>query len=349
MTRAGRPRLLDRLASPGFTLVLFLAAAAFCAVGTLVPQGRPPGEYLAARGRMAGPWIIALGLDHWFQSLPFAVFLSLFLAAVLLCLLRRGRAYLRLSMRAGVSLAGVRGWSFIVLHLGLVLTFGAGALSSVTGYIGTANIRVGEVEDVFYNWRSARDEKLPFAVRVASARPEYYPARLRLGIRDKSGREIGLWEAVEGVPLAVPPLGATVTPRRFDAERVRLELEVRPDGPGEGKTVAVSSASGNAAAVGDREVVLVGWRRSLRMVSSDIEIWEGGRPAASSRVSVNHPFSHGGYRIYQRDLGADESGRPYAGYQVVREPGLPLVWLGFVAVLLGAAGFAAARMVPRSH
>jgi hypothetical protein len=348
MTRAGRPRLLDRLASPGFSLALFLAATVFCGLGTLVPQGRAPEEYLTAWGRIKGSWIIGLGLDHWFRSPPFASFLVLFLATVLLCLLRRGSAYLTTARRGNGPRAKVRGWSFLVLHLGLLLAFGAGALASATGYIGTANIRVGESEDVFYNWRSARDEKLPFTVRVASARSEYYPARIRLGVREKSGRKIGLWEAVEGVPLALPAVGGTVTPRGFDPEGGRLKIDVRPDGLGEGRTLVITAAGGNAAALGDLELVLVGYRRSLRMVASDIEIWEGGRLAASSRVAVNRPLAYRGYRIYQRDLGTDESGRSYAGFQAVREPGLPMVWLGFIAILLGVAGFAAVRTVLRN-
>jgi len=60
----------------------------------------------------------------------------------------------------------------------------------------------------------------------------------------------------------------------------------------------------------------------------------------SGAVAVNRPLFWRGLRLYHTATTVDPaSGRPYAGIQIVRDQGLPLIYLGFLLLVLGAGLF----------
>jgi len=75
-----------------------------------------------------------------------------------------------------------------------------------------------------------------------------------------------------------------------------------------------------------------------------VTITEPGKPPYVANVRVNHPAFVQGYHIYQLSWGqsADRLGRPvvYTVLQFIRDPGLPLVYAGFVALFAGVLLFA---------
>jgi len=107
--------------------------------------------------------------------------------------------------------------------------------------------------------------------------------------------------------------------------RVRLPsgrtVDVRP-----GKPVRYSR---------DRFLVLApGKGETVRDYLSTVTVLEEGRPVRERQlVEVNSPLSHGGFSIYQADYRPEDP--TYSGFQVVRDPGLYVVYLGFAANLLG--------------
>lgn len=332
------------LSSFGLAVAVMLCAAFFSAVGTIVPQGRDLAGYRELYGPAAARLITYLHLDNWFHSPVFVGFLALFAAHVLYCLLRRAPSYLKRSLSGSVR-DGTRPFGFLMLHAGLLVVLGAGGFTSWTGYIGTANIYVGDKTDLFYDWKLQSEERLPFSVEVISPEPEFYPVRARIGIRDTGGRIYGLWETAEGRSFEVPPLDLVVRTAAIDVERGTFTIEARIGDRIEKLVTPFAPGMPNSARFGDFEVVLVAWRRDLKMVGSRIRVQDGGRTAAEGMISINSPMRYGDYRIYQRDLGSDPYVNPYSGYQVVREPGLPMVWAGCVIVLLGLAASVTGRFI----
>lgn len=82
----------------------------------------------------------------------------------------------------------------------------------------------------------------------------------------------------------------------------------------------------------------------VREYRSRVTISEPGRPPYVANVRVNHPVYVRGYHIYQMSWGqsTDMAGRPvvYTVLQFIRDPGLPVVYGGFVALLAGLLLFA---------
>jgi len=76
-----------------------------------------------------------------------------------------------------------------------------------------------------------------------------------------------------------------------------------------------------------------------REYRSHITILETGKEPRVEHVRVNHPVYSHGYHIYQMSWGesTDNFGRPvtYTVLQFIRDPGLPIVYTGFVILVIG--------------
>jgi hypothetical protein len=84
-----------------------------------------------------------------------------------------------------------------------------------------------------------------------------------------------------------------------------------------------------------RAAVLVFERRSddIKEFASRVTVLEGGQPVAEQIVRVNEPLSHAGFMFYQSNYRPEEP--DYSGFLVVKDPGLTVVWIGFVMLCLG--------------
>jgi len=82
----------------------------------------------------------------------------------------------------------------------------------------------------------------------------------------------------------------------------------------------------------------------VREYRSRVTITEPGQEPYVMNVRVNHPVKVQDYLIYQMSWGqsTDSSGRPvtYTVLQFIRDPGLPVVYGGFVVLLAGLLLFA---------
>lgn len=68
---------------------------------------------------------------------------------------------------------------------------------------------------------------------------------------------------------------------------------------------------------------------------STLTIIEKGKDILTKTIEVNHPLSYKGVWFYQSSYGTDYHGMDYSGIKVVKDPGVFVVFLGFVLLILG--------------
>lgn len=90
------------IASMRFAIILLIAVAAVCVIGSLVPQGEQFAQYRDSYSERTAAFILAFRLDDVFHSWWFIVLVALLCLSVLLCNLSRVRVLIRQTKSAAV-------------------------------------------------------------------------------------------------------------------------------------------------------------------------------------------------------------------------------------------------------
>jgi len=246
---------------------------------------------------------------------------SALLAAIginlLLCTIRRFKA---------ISVA------VLIVHLGIFVTL-AGGLISARGYVATVNVYEGGYTDTFYRWDLEKDIKPGFTLGIDKIHQSYYPVGVKVGVlrgKEKAGLlalKTGESFTIDGYRVRVGALdmgSGSLTLQVHDSNDrligsydTRKDRGLPPGFPYAFKLVAFQDPV-------------------LKRVWTDLRLLRDNRVVARGVSEVNHPFTWNGLRFYTTRIDADSAGMPYAGIQIVRDPGVPCVYSGFVLICLGA-------------
>ncbi|MDD5557277.1 MAG: cytochrome c biogenesis protein ResB [bacterium] len=319
-------RLVGFCASPRAAALLLGCIAAVSAYGSLIPHRRAAAVF----GSRA------------FAALCVLLFLHILAGGI--ASLRRGRR---------------EPW-FALLRLGALLVLAGAFLGGAAGARGRAQLYPGRETASFTDARGGALEP-GFTLRLDRFTVERHPGgRLELGI-SVPGEEgmalhpvrLGEWtgpDAMRVRPLRYLPDfkigdGGEVLTKSAQPNNPALEVEVRAGGETERGWLLARFPAFPPLGLGRtlREGRVVFFDRGSERVksyASEVTIMEGGRPAAAGRIEVNRPLSFGGYRIYQTAY--DPVGWQWSGFTCVRDPGLPLVYSGFVLLALGVTLWAGA-------
>ncbi len=83
----------------------------------------------------------------------------------------------------------------------------------------------------------------------------------------------------------------------------------------------------------DKVLVLSEQQENIKDYRSTLSIVRNGRVIRRQTIEVNSPLSHGGYSIYQAIYDPNRPG--WTGLEVVRDPGIPLVYVGLIMMMAG--------------
>mgnify|MGYP000392136655 CR=1 FL=1 len=112
----------------------------------------------------------------------------------------------------------------------------------------------------------------------------------------------------------------------------QVEVEVRsPEGEG---THRFAEREAEPLQLPDGRTILAYERKTeVKEYRSRLSVLEGGRTVREKTIEVNDPLTWRGWSFYQSNYREEDP--TYSGIQVVRDPGLPLVWAGLLMMCAG--------------
>ena len=222
-------------------------------------------------------------------------------------------------------------------HLSLLLIM-AGALLGGAGFVGTRQLYVGHEASDYFDWAAQADRPLGFTLRLDHFEPVYYPIELRLAVVEADGsRPPTLVTTREGETIELPRPGLTAQVEKFLPFERMLFLQLYRDGLPLGRYQALPAGGKETSPVAFGLTLHPDAFKDplLKQLHSEVSILEEGQVVKQGVIEVNRPLVHRGVTIYQTAHARDQFGFWYAGFQLSRDPGEPLVWIGCVLLSLG--------------
>jgi hypothetical protein len=165
-------------------------------------------------------------------------------------------------------------------------------------------------------------------------------------LKNKKLVETGAWEIEKNYPIAGTDYQIAVSQYfpTFDFKREVIKksdrvgtpaILVEVDGPSGRSEDWLFSNNQYATWYKDNNFALLyeSTGESVKHFISKLRIEENGKTVAEKTIKVNDPLDYGGYVIYQSSY--DPEGGKYSGLQIVKDPGIPIVYAGFGFLCFG--------------
>ncbi len=318
---------------------LLATIAVACAVGTFIRQDGRVQPTDGPAGILS-----TLGLTDLYHSWWFLCLLSLLLVNVTVCVFSRMRWLIR---RPGM----------LLVHSSAIFIAAGAVVGGIWGVKGFLALPEGGAADYFEVWRGNERKRVPlgFTIGLDDFILERYESASQGMVLVKERDR----EPVEAVPAEVGHIHR-VFGGRYSVEVVRLVPDFRMD-VATREIMSASDEFNNPAVqikiVGDGkeetrwlfalypEVHMrtaglpleaqfrFGGTGRIKDYKSKLWIEDRGARVLAKTIEVNDPLFYGGYHFYQSDY--DKDHLSYTVLQVVRDPGVPLVYIGFAMLCLG--------------
>jgi hypothetical protein len=220
--------------------------------------------------------------------------------------------------------------STLVVHAGVLITL-AGAVLTGTGYIATINIYEGESSRTVYRWDLKQDTPFSHEIRVKKINTEFYPVPLKIGVM-KGEQKHTLKTLTTGEIFNLE--GYSVKAERFDPFKENVSLSVMKGS----QLVGAADTSGASTLPADFPFTfkLVAFQNAImKRFWIDLELLENGHVVTSGTTEINRPFNWKGLDFFNTEMSLDQEKRPYAGLQIVHDPGKYVVYAGMFILSLG--------------
>jgi cytochrome c biogenesis protein ResB len=365
--------VFDRLASVRFAVGVVIVIAVACVAGTILPQGADVTRYLTRHPEATARFDLLnnLGLTHVFASWWFIGLLCVLSASVTVCSTRRFATVRRTTGFArgrafGSMLTHI---SFLLILTGAVirgtwaqkgyLEFREG--QTVTQFLDERGprplpfaIHLARFEIEIYDQKPG-DTREADATQAGSALFVAWPERnLKAALPIKPGVEQKFDEfkitILKYIPdFAIDTTTKEVTSRSNEPRNPAILVAVAsptysnhrwlfakfpdfvmhtPDSKATGPS-PLQMVYRDASAT-QRKMMPNGPIKSFK---STLEIIDGNVVVKSKTIEVNDPISYKGYTLYQS--GYNPNDLSYTSLQVVKDPGVPIVYAGFSLMIVG--------------
>ncbi len=219
----------------------------------------------------------------------------------------------------------------LILHIGTLLVLLGCQISSL-GYVATVNIYEGSSTDNAYRWDLNKDHPLAYQIKVDRIYREYYPIPLKVGV--KLGEEkVGLHLVKTGDSFELEEFSITINSLDIQEQSVTYTIyDSEKEKLGQYKT----SDKNRTLDIFPYKLELVAYQDPvIKKTWVDLSLLQQNVPIAQGSSAVNDPFIWEGLRFFNTEIGSNSDGLPYAGIQIVKDPGIPYVYFGFSIFSLG--------------
>lgn len=282
---------------------------------------------------------------EWLTSTRLAIILFGLLAAAAIpgTLLQSQREYyshplfviLLLAFAIHLTLCTVKRWrtlspSTLVVHLGVLLTM-FGAVMTGTGYVATINIYEGGSSKTVYRWDLQKDAPFSHEIRVKKINRLFHPVPLKIGImKGDQKHDLKIVKTGETFPLD----GFSVRADNFDPLQEVVNITALKDG----QVIGTADTAGNSTLPPDFPFLfkLVAFQNvAIKRLWVDLEFLENGQVVKNGSTEINAPLNWNGLDFFNTRIGLDQNKRPYAGIQIVKDPGKHVVYSGMFTLSIG--------------
>lgn len=362
--------VLDRLASVKFAVSVVLLITVACIVGTVLPQGAEVARFLArypeAQARM--DLFGTLGLTHIYSAGWFLGLLCVLAASVTVCGSRRFATIRRTS-----GYARGRAIGSMLTHASFLLILGGGVIRGAWGEKGYLEMREGGTYAQFVGAKGVKE--LPFALHLVNFEIETYADQIDQKSADPDPNHIVVTDPAKNQQATLTTkLNADQKFGDYSLKVLRYVPDFTMDtstrevasrsGEPRNPAILVAVAGPNYAnhrwlfakfpdfqmptkdskSTGPSPLQLKYVHKGtaqfrpefagpIKSFKSTITIVEDDKEVGTRIVEVNSPMAHKGYRFYQS--GYNPKDLSYTSLQVVRDPGVPVVYAGFTLMMAG--------------
>ena len=219
----------------------------------------------------------------------------------------------------------------LILHLGVLVVCG-GVIARAFGYVATVNIYEGTTVDTVYRWDLKKDAPLGAKLTIKRINREFYPIPVKVGVLKGEVKD-SLHTMKTGDSFTLGPYRVRADSLEFPAEV--LKLSVFRDG----RLIGTCDSAGKRTLPSEFPYgfKLVAFQNPiLKRLWVDLALSSDSVPVAAGTAEVNAPFIWNGLYFFNTEVDVDKMGMPFAGVQVVRDPGRPCVFAGFAIMGVGA-------------
>lgn len=301
------------------TLILLLVIMAASVVGTLLPQEDANS---------------AIYHSTWFKLVLITLVHNLGI-----CTLRRVRT-LRVSSMG-----------FLCVHLGVMSVLGGVLIGNAYGVKGRMIVGVGQTATHFQN-RAGEKHRLPFKVKLEDFKVEYYDYGRIIVMAPGVPEPIEV-PAVVGKKDVLPDLNCSLEVLRYIPD---FYISVHDKSIGT-RTFQPRNPAIQVAVTGSEErrmwlfakypemqglhrdnnplpfKLVYRWAERVSAYKSRVKVIDDDDSTTEALIEVNHPFSHKGFSLYQ--LSYDRDHHEYSTIEIVSDPGLWVVYAGFLLIIAG--------------
>ncbi len=307
-------------------------------MGTFIPQNEDASFYIERFGSAGFNFLSKAGLNNIYSAWWFIIFLILLAFNLLICLLNRVSFKLRM---LGTLLA----------HFSILVILSGALIGLFFGEKGYIKIKEGETINSFVS--KNRLVKLGFSLRLDDfIYEEHIDVKEKLIIYAKDGSVLGELSLSQGNDLKLPG-GESVRILRFipdfsmdittkqvvsrssEPKNPAIEVELSASGGKDTKTLWVFAHFPDIHdALGKDYKFVYQWvNRRPKDFISRVTILKEGKEIFEKDIKVNFPLEFNGYSFFQSSY--DKENLSWSGLQINKDPGVPIVYLGFILLISG--------------